>query len=586
MIAAVLLGPAAAIGIRSRLPGLITVASDAIVIALYLAVLFGVAATGVAFVASMGVARFVATADARRARVVCRVAGTAVGMACLVYLTLWWRTTNTELAWAAPGWTVTVLVVAVLISLLLGHAVSITTFAVIAARTPMSRSDAGADSTRRLVFGAGVLAFLGAASLLLIAPSSGDERSSGDPQRLAVVSPGVRVLVIAIDGFDPAVFEEMRATRLPAFAAQFSRGYLRVPADDGRDPARVWTTVATGQPPSVHGVESLETRRLAGVQGTVASVDDVGVRRAIRGATDLLRLTQPAIASGVERRVKTFWEVAADAGLRSVAVNWWATWPAAEAGPHPATILSDRALLRLERGGELDAEIAPRAVYDELRRDWPAIKALAGSEVEKRLQRITDATIDASLRRSAELDAIHLVLAKRFTGQTPDVVTVYLPGLDIAQHTLLGNGYSAGPSALAARLEALRTYYVFLDGLLGETLTATSDRAVVLLTQPGRRSSPSYGTFTLAAPIAASRTDGTLAAVDITPTVLQALGVPISRELAGRPALQVFAPAFVSRFPVREVATYGAPNASGAVRHGQPLDEEMVERLRSLGYVR
>jgi hypothetical protein len=79
---------------------------------------------------------------------------------------------------------------------------------------------------------------------------------------------------------------------------------------------------------------------------------------------------------------------------------------------------------------------------------------------------------------------------------------------------------------------------------------------------------------------------GEIQAVDVAPTLLYALGLPISSELPGRPIVSVFAPEFVSRFPARKVPTYGAPNAAAAVRRGQPLDEEMIERLRSLGYVR
>ena len=70
------------------------------------------------------------------------------------------------------------------------------------------------------------------------------------------------------------------------------------------------------------------------------------------------------------------------------------------------------------------------------------------------------------------------------------------------------------------------------------------------------------------------------------PTVLHALGIPISRELAGRPLVEMFSATFARRSPVREVSTYGSPAADRAPRTGQPLDQEMIDRLRSLGYVR
>ena len=43
---------------------------------------------------------------------------------------------------------------------------------------------------------------------------------------------------------------------------------------------------------------------------------------------------------------------------------------------------------------------------------------------------------------------------------------------------------------------------------------------------------------------------------------------------------------FAARYPIRFVATYGPPSSTNQSRRGQPLDQEMIDRLRSLGYVR
>jgi arylsulfatase A-like enzyme len=75
-------------------------------------------------------------------------------------------------------------------------------------------------------------------------------------------------------------------------------------------------------------------------------------------------------------------------------------------------------------------------------------------------------------------------------------------------------------------------------------------------------------------------------AVDIAPTVLHALGIAASRELAGRPLIDLFSAAFAARYPVREIDSYGRRAVPAVGREGQPLDREMIERLRSLGYVR
>ncbi|MEO8075328.1 MAG: alkaline phosphatase family protein, partial [Acidobacteriota bacterium] len=441
---------------------------------------------------------------------------------------------------------------------------------------------------------AGILAFAGAASLLVVTAPRDRRDETGAP--LSVVSSGLRVRLIAIDGFDPDVFAELaNAGRLPALARAFSSSRARLEhgdhdgsAGERRDPARVWTTVATGQPPDVHGVRGLETRRIAGLQGIVPTREPSRLGAAIRTATDLLRLSRPAIASGSERREKTMWEVAADAGLRTAVVNWWATWPAAETG---GVVLSDRAALRLDIGGALDAEIAPADLYERLHARWPSIREAAARRAAAAWAGLPEADeeVHPILSRSAELDAIQLTLAREVSTPEPDLAAVYLAGLDIAQHALLGqtdSGAAPGASRVAARLQALRDYYVFLDRLLTDTLQPSADDLVIVVTEPGRVGANADGLMGIAGRAARSGADVSGRITDVMPTVLHALGVPISRDLAGAPLNGLFSADFTRRYPVRQVASYGRPAAKSADRKGQPLDQEMIDRLRSLGYVR
>ena len=197
-----------------------------------------------------------------------------------------------------------------------------------------------------------------------------------------------------------------------------------------------------------------------------------------------------------------------------------------------------------------------------------------------------DPASDALLRRSAELDAAQIKLLARITTTTSDLTAVYLQGLDVAQHTLLAPVAGASPSAIGARLDALRGYYIFLDALLTPLVEPEKQELVIVVTEPGRLSSKTHGLIAVTGGAAAPHASATLNPVDVAPTVLHALGVPVSRELAGKPATALFLPEFVARYPVREVATYGSRTASAVRRSGDPLDQEAIERLRSLGYVR
>jgi hypothetical protein len=594
ILAALLLGPAAAVGLGARLPGLVTGPRDAIVVALYMGALFGTAVAIAGFAASLIVASIATERVALRARALSIGAGAIVTLACLVYLTLWWRTANagfagtSALAWAAPVWTGFALAVAAAISLLLGHAVRVTAFASLmaglpAGDVPVDTPGRSAASSWRMSGAAGVVAFAGAAGLLVV--TAPDARGDAAPP-LTVVSAGLRVRLIAIDGFDPAVFDQLARTgRVPALAAAFGSAHARLAGDSTRDPARIWTTLATGQTPDVHGVQGLETRRVAGLQGSVQPSEPSRLGRAIQAATDLFRLTRPGIASRHERREKTIWEVASDAGLRAVVVNWWATWPA-DAGSN--VILTDRATLRLEHGGALDAEIAPAAVYERLRLKWPAIRKEAAEHAARTLPALPsdDARVRAVVQRSAELDAIQLALGREVSTPSPDLFAVYLPGLDIAQHALLNTGAPLHDDPAGDRLRiALREYYVFLDRLLAGSLTPAGDEAIVLVTDPGRTQVAAVGRMgVVGLQAAGEETDGR--ATDVMPTVLHLLGVPISTELEGAPLTGLLSARFLERYPVRQVARYGRPSASPVERTGQPLDQEMIDRLRSLGYVR
>ena len=593
LLGAVLLGPAAAIGLGARLPGLISSLQDALVLALYLGILFLVAVAATAFIVSAAATMLVrARGDrfTRRARRVSEAAGWLITAGCLAYLTFWWRNANAGFGWSAPVWTAFALAVAVGISLLLGHAVRITTLAVLGAgggSAPLPRIP---SPSWRVVIGGGALAFAGAAVLLVLtSPTPDAERTPGRLPLTVVSTAGERVRLIAIDGFDSEIYAQLRDS-LPALKFVLGGRQLTLQPQDTSDPARAWTTIATGVTPEAHGVHAIETRRVAGVRGVIPPAN--GVSRLIGTATDIVRLTRPSVASRDERKAKTIWEVAEEAGLRTAVVNWWATWPA----PATGIVVTDRAVLRLERGGPLDGEVGPAGLYDSLRTQWPQIRRRAQDAASEAFPDQTETA--GILRRSAELDAAITGMARALPSLSLDLVVVYLPGLDIAQNALLGaTAGTLAPSAVAARVEALRSYYPFLDRVLGPLVEPAEKQALMVVTQPGRVQTSTGGLFAVAPqtrdsvmgdvamvnePLRVDNPGGSMP-VDVAPTIWWRLGLPLSRELAGKPATDLFGgPASVDRF----VPTYGRPFVETAPRSGKPLDQEMIDRLRSLGYVK
>jgi hypothetical protein len=591
LLAALLLGPSTAAALGGRLPGLVTGPRDAVVLALYLGVLFGVAVAAAAFAAALALGAAASRIGERaglaaRARMLSGAAGALVATACLVYLVFWWRTVSPIGASSyRVAWTWLVLAIAVGVSLFLGHAVRVTTLALTASRSgDESLFPRRAPGRRRVAFGVGAAALAAAAGLLfLAAPDVAGPGQAARRTPIEAAPTGVRLTVIAIDGLDAQYLDRLvRAGRLPAFERLLSGAQATLPASDAPDPARTWTSLATGQPAAVHGVSGIETRRVSGIQGTVAAGPS-GLGATIAAATDVLRLTRPALTTSEQRRSKTFWEVAADAGLSTVIVNWWATWPVPEGR---GIVLSDRATLRLDRGGALDAEIAPPSLYASLRPQWAEWRDQARRDIVAVFPDRDDPT-EAVLRRAAEQDVLPARLAERLGANAPRLEAVYLPGLDIAQFALLGAGAGLPPSVIAARVEALERYYQFLDGVVSRLVVAAgADGLVALVGDAGRSASRGATLVALSGPAARAGARIQASRDDVMPTLLYVLGVPASRQLSGRPRRELLTEGFAARTPLREVDDYGPRTLAPRPPNATPLDQEMLDRLRSLGYVR
>ena len=221
-------------------------------------------------------------------------------------------------------------------------------------------------------------------------------------------------------------------------------------------------------------------------------------------------------------------------------------------------VVSDRASLRLERGGTLDAEIAPASLYETLRRAWPGILQEARRRAVAAVRRIEQPG------RSAPQQGPSRTSWRSFASTSSGRRRRTCPRLPArARHCAIrhvsGPSASGLPaSALAARLEALERYYLFLEELIAPLLGQAGEQGLVaLVADPGRSASTAHGLLALAGPQARAGVEVGMARDDIMPTLLYALGVPASRELPGRPRPDLLSPGFTARVPVREVDGYG-----------------------------
>ena len=159
---------------------------------------------------------------------------------------------------------------------------------------------------------------------------------------------------------------------------------------------------------------------------------------------------------------------------------------------------------------------------------------------------------------------------------------VYLPGLDILRSRLDEEEAAAD---LAFRLEARRALEVYVGWLDSEIRerAALQGTVLMLVADPGRRGAPTAEGFVLVhgGPAEPRCVGPALDLVDVAPLALRLVGFPASGEMRG--ALPDRCLGGLEDLP--RIATYGRrPISPGEVR--SEYDPEMVERLKSLGYLR
>ena len=429
---------------------------------------------------------------------------------------------------------------------------------------------------------------------------------------------------IMVSGMDGASWDRIErgiaAGRLPTFARLVAGGRRAELATltPTFSPA-IWTTVATGVSPEIHGIDTFYIFELPRL-----GVDRLRVPKGLDLVEEFLtasgELRRVPVTSSMRRR-KAFWNLADEAGLKTATIGLWATWPP-ESLEH-GSVVSDHASLakrqewldrrkssQLSRGVnmfpleledrladlERSASSVTRAelgrfldVDEEL---WKEFKAVEAFSKEVKL----------SAFRSTQLnDAFYFSVAERiWVEDEPDVLFVYTKALDELSHFF----YSAGvPEAselgwsdgeIARYSGVVDRAYEWTDRHLASLLDlveADPNTLLIVLSDHGWEQEPdgSYNhshappgiLFFYGADVCledCSALDSP-SVYDLAPTILERLGLPLSEEIGGHPL-----PVFNTMHPIQTVELYGPPlTAGGAVR--SDIDPDLTEKLKALGYI-
>lgn len=413
------------------------------------------------------------------------------------------------------------------------------------------------------------------------------------PAAIAGPTPVRRVLLLGMDGLDPDLLARgMARGDLPAFARLRREGASGRLATVSPHSPVVWTSIATGAPPERHHVLAYTSDY---VRGTTATAPDPPIDPLGWLVERLAGYRQSAAVSSNERRVKAVWEILSECGLRSLVVNWWATYPAE---PIDGIVISNRAIPWSGFGPEALAELDRTSQLVSPEGLLPLVRRSLQEAVEER-----DASgLRGQTFRYFELrDEIALRLFERLDDPSFALATLYLQGADTGSHAYTNAVFGgaserpAEPQVSPERAQELWQLLVMgpyrrLDATLARLMDALPpDAALIVLSDHGWRYDgtghldPPPGVFLARGrPFRAGATlDGHV--YDVLPTLAWLVGVPRSRELPGRLLFE----ALLDPPDPREVPAIDAygPRRARSRPFAPGSDAAYLERLRALGYL-
>jgi hypothetical protein len=394
-----------------------------------------------------------------------------------------------------------------------------------------------------------IIAITGSLALPLAARGPGGVSPLGARRVLLGDRPGARhgprVTMILLDGGSlEYVWPRVAAGGLPNFGRVLDRGaWMDLATIRPTQPGPVWGAIATGMYPDKSGVRSAASYFASGDRSPVDLLPD----HCFSHTLVRLGIVTNEPTTSVALRSRPLWSILDDYGISSGIVRWPLTYPAEPVSGFLVTDRFDRVVGSMR-------EFDNRVVYPA--EVLPVLRETFESNPPTDPLTRTDALYGRALR---DLTAARPV----------EVEAVRYQGLDTAGH----RDMAGEPSGILDR------YYAYIDAQIGsaverlapgdlllvisgfgmEPVTPLKQFAARLLRDPDvsgtHEHAPDGFLLAYGRDIAPGRKQrGSI--VDVTPTILYFLGVPVGRDMDGFARADVFSVAFTAERPIAYIPSH------------------------------
>lgn len=418
------------------------------------------------------------------------------------------------------------------------------------------------------------------------------ERTAADATRatqqaaLEPVNAEARVVLLMLDGasldmISPAV----AAGRLPGFGRILDRGaVVHLATLRPTQAETVWSAVATGRLPMGNGVRSAAHYRVRSGEPSIELLPDYCYAQAL----STFGVLQEDAHTSASLAARPIWSIIGDHGAEVGVIGWPLTHPASPVNGYVVSDLFHR-LTPAQMTSDGGHEVSPASLLGA------AIDALAEPIVPDPVSLVSlpsptvpSTTGDQEARREPEpllADRIHLQLYRALTAREPTRFTaVRFPGVDAVGHYYLRFA-NPGPFGDVTEEErqrygrVLEEYYAFLDGVVGDMIASLGPNDLLLVVSaygmeplsPGKRlfeqvvgdaqisgtheRAPDGFLLAFGRAVAPSR-PARASVLDIAPTILYYLGLPVGRDMDGFARADLFDPAFIAEHPITYIPSH------------------------------
>jgi predicted AlkP superfamily phosphohydrolase/phosphomutase len=422
------------------------------------------------------------------------------------------------------------------------------------------------------------------------------------------VHPARRIILMGIDGLGPALVEDgIARDNLPILSRLLKRGsHGPLATLRPTEAAPVWTSIVTGRFPRDHHVLSFESYRLRGAP----TVYDLLPKGALIFGLERLHLATREPVTGASRSCRALWNALNAFGIQTGIVRFWGTYPTEKVQGFMLSSAFDQLWHDRSRAAgclyppDLLAEVEGRVVEPD-----DVDRAQVGQFI--------DMSVDLPHDRVPwRRDLVERALAPDLTYQRAGTVlrAAYDPpffatrfyGLDVVGHAFMrfarpDSFGDVSPAEIRRYGHVLDRYLGLLSEWVGEAERSLRPGEILLVVSGyGMEPAPLWrrGLSWLEGAPASGGThegapDGLLMAVgdgiraggslrrasvlDVTPTILYLMGLPVARDMEGRVLTEMIDDEFARAHPVTYVPSYESLAVTPIVETSEaiPFPEEV-----------